>query len=341
MTSASGITPPLVESSPSKPRMRGTVRWGIVGAGNIANTFARDMTHVAHAEVAAVAARSLASASEFAKRHQISVAYEGYETLYSDPNVDAVYIATPHVLHACNAADALRAGKAVMCEKPITVSAAELKTLLGVARDQGNYLMEAMWTWFLPAFQKAQKWIADGEIGELIHVKADFGFPMTYDPASRAYNPELAGGCLLDTGIYPIAIARLFTNRAPTTIDVVARYAPNGVDDDVVMTFDYGNCVASLATSFRRKLPNIAYLIGTAGFIAIPDFWRAEECYLHRQDESVRSFRDSRSGSGFEFQIASASEDILQGRRQSAIVPHSASLAFQQDMDRVRSQFAS
>ena len=315
------------------------VRWGIVGAGHIANTFAADMQHVANADLTSVAARNLTSANEFAERYDINKTYEGYAALYADPDVDAIYIATPHTLHLPNASDALRAGKAVMCEKPITVSAAECRALIEVAEDTENYLMEAMWTWFLPAIQQAKVWIDAGRIGKLQHLKAELGYPKHFDPNSRLFDPLLAGGCLLDMGIYPIAIAQYFVEKTAKEIQVVSKFAANGVDDDVAMLFDYDDCVATLATSFRYKLPNTAYLIGSEGFIEIPNAWSATECHLYKMHDKVDSFRDNRSGSGFEFQIAAASSDILQGRKQSEVVSHSASLAFQQQMDRVRATF--
>ena len=315
------------------------IRWGIVSAGTIANTFAADIVHVPNAEIAAVAARSQESAAEFAAKYGIGKAYQGYEQLYSDPDIDAVYIGTPHTLHLQNSAGALRAGKAVLCEKPITTSAAECQKLLDVAAETGGYLMEAMWTWFLPALQKAKAWVDTGRIGELRHVKAELGYPKTYDPHSRLYDPALAGGCLLDMGIYPIAIARYFTEKSPEAIHVVSRHAPNGVDDDIAMLFNYDNCIATLATSFRCKLPNTAYIIGTEGYIAIPHGWSARECHLYAMHEPIDSFTDNRRGSGFEFQIEAVSNDILRGRKESAVVTHAASLAFQHDMDRVRDTF--
>lgn len=313
--------------------------WGIVSAGTIANTFASDITYVPNAHVGAVAARSLASASEFAEKHGIADAYQGYDQLFADPDIDAIYVATPHTLHLQNSADALEAGKAVLCEKPITTSAAECQKLLGVANATDSYLMEAMWTWFLPALNKAKAWVDAGRIGELRHVKAELGYPKAYDPHSRLYDPSLAGGCLLDMGIYPIAIARYFTEKSPDDIHVVSRHAPNGVDDDVAMLFRYDNCSATLATSFQCKLPNTVYIIGTEGYIEIPQGWSARECHLFAMHEQIDSFTDNRLGSGFEFQIEAVSEDILQGRKESAVVTHAKSLAFQQDMDRVREKF--
>lgn len=315
------------------------IRWGVVSAGNIAGTFARDIVHAKNARAVAVAARELESARAFAARHDIAMAYEGYDALFCDPDIDAIYVATPHTLHLPNSRDALRAGKAVMCEKPLTTSAAECRELIDMATASGAYLMEAMWTWFLPAMRKARQWVDEGRIGEVRHIKAELGYPKTYDPQSRLYDPSLAGGCLLDMGIYPIAIARLFAGRAPENMHVVARKAQNGVDDDVAMLFDYGNCTASLATSFRCKLDNAACIVGTDGYITIPDGWRARECHLFALDERIDMFTDDRRGSGFEFQITSVSDDLQNGRKQSDVVPLAASLAFQEDMDRVRACF--
>ena len=312
------------------------IRWGIVSSGNIAGTFASDIKHVANARVGAVASRNGKSAQRFADTHGILNAYEGYERLFEDPNIDAVYVATPHTLHLEHSLAALQAGKAVLCEKPITTNASEFRVIQAAAAETGKYLMEAMWTWFLPAIVKAKEWVDTGRIGELRHIKADFGYPVPFDPNSRQYNAELAGGCLLDMGIYPVAIARWFTSRAPSTVEVVSRFAPNGVDDDVVMLFNYDDCVATLATSFRCKLQNSAYVVGTEGYIAIPHFWRAPECSLFVLHDLVDAYVDDRAGSGFEYQITAVSDDILQGRKQSAVVTHAASLAFQQDMDRVR-----
>ncbi|MFK8029369.1 MAG: Gfo/Idh/MocA family protein [Gammaproteobacteria bacterium] len=316
------------------------VRWGMISAGNIAGQFARDMAYVDNAQVVAVAARSGTDASAFAEQHNIERAYEGYETLINDPNIDAIYISTPHSLHLEHSLQALAGHKAVLCEKPITTRSAELETLLQATNKTNGYVMEAMWTWFLPALKKAREWVTEGRIGELLHVNASFGFAFPYDPESRLYNPKLAGGCLLDMGIYPIAVARYFYDHAPNALSTTARFAPNGVENDVAMQFNYDSGVASLSTSTRTTLPNVAYIIGSEGYIRMPDFWRAPECHLHQQQTCTESFYDKRQGDGFEFQISAVSQDVIEGRTESATVTHSASRAFQADMDWVRSQFA-
>lgn len=315
-----------------------TVRWGIVSTGGIAGTFAREFPHIENGEVVAVASRTRSRAEAFAAEHGIARAYDDYHALYADPDVDAVYVATPHTLHAENAGDALRAGKAVLCEKPLTPSPAESRALVELARETGGYLCEGMWTHFLPAVQTARRWVAEGRIGTLLHVKADFGYRQSYDPSSRLWDPHLAGGALLDMGVYPVALAWLFLQQHPVSIAAAAHRAPTGVDDDVTMRFDYPDATATLATSFRCKLPNAAYVIGDEGTIAIPDFFRARACSLYHGDDRLDHFEDGRESQGFEYEVRAVGEDVLAGRQQSDVVPWAASLAIQDHMARVLEQ---
>jgi predicted dehydrogenase len=315
------------------------IRWGIVGAGRIAHTFVQDMPATGNGSVQAIAARSGESAHSFARQYEITTAYEGYDALYADPNIDAIYIATPHTLHLQHAGDALRAGKAVLCEKPITINADECEQLIKVADETSAYLMEAMWTWFLPAVRKAKEWVDAGRIGKIVQIQSDFGYPQIYSPDKREYDSDLAGGCLLEMGVYPVALTALFSDADPVEISVVSRQAPNGVEDGVVATFDYNDFVATIGTSFRAKLRNWAYIIGEDGYVAIPDFWRAKECQLWVLDDMVDRFDDGRSTNGFDYQTRAVNDDLLAGRRQSETIPLAASLRFQRHMDLIRSRF--
>ncbi len=315
------------------------IRWGILSTARIAHQFAEDMRYVDNGVLAAVASRSDDTAAAFAAQHGIPTAYSSYEQLYADPAIDAIYIATPHSLHLQNTCDALRAGKAVLCEKPLTLSVEEVDTLASVVAETGGYLMEGMWTWFLPAVRQALDWVAAGEIGRLCHVKSDFGFPfLPYSPDRREYNAELGGGAVPEMGIYPIAMAYLFTRSDPLSIDVVSRSAPNGVEDDVVAILNYANCVATLSTSFRCKLPNRTYVIGDKGHIVIPDFWAARECHLYRVDEKVDSFVDDRESHGYDFETIAVGNDLLGGRRESEIMPLSVSRTFQQHIAAIKAR---
>ncbi len=305
------------------------VRWGILGAGKIAHTFVNDIAYVSDAVVQAVASRSLESATEFALQYAIPTAHGSYQELYEDPDIDAIYIATPHNFHLQQTLASLKANKSVLCEKPITVNPAQCLEIMGEMRKSNESVMEAMWTYFLPAIHKAQEWVADGKIGAVKHIKVDFGFAMEYEPEKRLYNPDLAGGCLLDMGIYPIALMNLFVKGNPKALKVHASFAPTGVEDSLQMTFAFENLIATLSTSFKEELPNKAYLVGETGIIEIPDFWRASQCKLYQGAEVVDEFDDGRLGSGFEFQIESFSKNIINREQESSIMPIDTSLRLQ------------
>ncbi|MBK1875579.1 Gfo/Idh/MocA family protein [Pelagicoccus mobilis] len=314
------------------------IRWGIIGLGRIANSFAQDIPFTTNASLQAVAARDGDKADAFAQRYGATHAYDSYNALFQDPSVDAVYIATPHSLHLEQATEAMRAGKAVLCEKPITTSPSELEQLTAIAAQTDSYLMEGMWTYFLPAVQKAKQWVDTGRIGKLLHVKSDFGYPqLPYSPDKREYNATLGGGTLLEMGIYPIALARLFFGEDPINVDQQSHLAPNGVEDDTTTLFTYpGDRYANLASSFRCKLQNWTYIIGEDGYIAIPDTWRANRCLLYELDTLVDEFDDKRESLGFHYEVEAVSQDILEGKKTSKIVPHSTSMAFQLQIEQLR-----
>jgi predicted dehydrogenase len=313
------------------------IRWGILSTARIAHQFAEDFAYVENGSLTAVASRSEETATKFAARHSIATAYSSYEQLYDDPDIDAIYIATPHSLHLQNAADALRAGKAVLCEKPLTISVAEVDKLMSIAADTGGYLMEGMWTWFLPAIQRALGWYEAGQIGRLRHIKSDFGYPfLPFSADRREYNAALGGGVLSEMGIYPIAMAYLFTRSDPVSIDVVSRNAPNGVEDDVVAVLNYDDFTTTLSTSFRCKLPNQTYIIGDKGHIVIPDFWCARECHLYQVDERKESFVDQRESRGYDYEATAVGNDLLQGRSESAIMPLAVSRVFQEHIAAIK-----
>lgn len=240
--------------------------------------------------------------------------------------------------------DAIRAGKHVLCEKPFTINPDESRRLFAIAGQSSVFVMEAMWTFFLPAIQKAQQWLEQGRIGKLRQIKADFGYPqLPFDPDRREYNVEFAGGCLLEVGIYPISLAWLFMQQDPIGIQATVHKAPNGVEDDVAMLFDYTEntegATATLATSFRSKLQNWAYIIGEEGYIAIPNFWRANECSLFHLDTLIDHFDDERQSLGLNYETIAANKDILAGRQQSNIMTWSNTIRFQDHMARVKQLF--
>jgi len=317
----------------------GKIKWGIIGLGNIARKFAHDFEFCEHAELTAVASRNMGRSNDFAKDFKIKNAYSSYDELYNDPEIDAIYIATPHNFHFDQSANALGAGKAVLCEKPLTVTPKETYDLIDIAKSTNNYLMEGMWTYFLPAIKKAKKWVDNGKLGKIMHVKADFGFSFDYDPKHRTFNPDLAGGATLDIGIYCLAMAWLFLKEDPKNMNIICRKATTGVDADLNMLFEYHNSTASLASSMLCKLNNWAYIIGTKSYIAIPDFWRAKECYLYENEDLIEHFIDTRKGFGFNFETDEMSKDLLEGKKESEIMPHQNSIKFQEHMAGVMEKF--
>ena len=316
--------------------MGNKVRWGIIGPGKIAHQFANDIKFSKNAEIIGVASNSPKTAEEFAEKYDIPKFYSAYSDLFNDDEVDAIYIASTHNFHKQNGIEAINAGKAVMCEKPLTDNLQDTIELIDHARSKKTYLMEAMWTYFLPAIRKAQEWVNAGKIGEVINIKSNFGYAKKFDPESRLFDPNLSGGCLLDMGIYPIAMAWLFTKMDPSEYHIVRTNAATGVDYDVNMQLVYpDNRVANLHSSFKVKLNNNTYIIGENGYIELPDFWRANNCLLYQEEKLIDEFHDGRKGLGFEFEIEAASRDIIAGKTESEIMPHSYSIKFQEHIKRI------
>lgn len=316
------------------------IGWGILSTGRISNWFCSDFHRVGDGKLVAVCSRSIDNAKSFAKTYDIVASYDDYDDFLSNPEIDVVYIGTPHTLHFENAKRALEAGKAVLCEKPLTVSLEEAKELTLIAQKNGTYLMEAMWTYFLPALQTAKSWLDDGRIGDLLHVKTDFGYPVPYRPKQREWDVELGGGVLLEMGIYPIAIADYFTDGTPTEIEVHASKAPNGVEQDVSIMMRYGKVTAMLGTSFLCRMGNAAQLIGTDGYIVIPDAFRASECHLYQLDELIESKIFKRDTAGYEYQAISVCKDLRQSKQSSEIMPLRHSLQFQQTIHAIKNKLA-
>lgn len=315
------------------------LNWGIVSTGQIAEKFCTDMAYVDNAKITAVAARKLADASQFAQKHGIEKVYQGYQSLFDDPAIDVIYVATPHNFHFQHVYDALMANKHVLCEKPITISSEEFKTLSILATSKNLFLMEAMWTYFLPAVLQAKKWIEHGRIGDIKHIKADFGYLVPYEPTGRMYNPKLAGGCLFDMGIYPLAIAQYFNSGELSDIVIKSHFARHNVEDDLVILATCNEVTLSLATSFQCRLQNAALIIGDKGYIKIPNFWRAKSCGLYQQDEKIDEFNDTSIGSGLNHEARAVNNAILNGQLEHAIMPHSVSLLLQQQLEKIKSLF--
>ncbi len=313
------------------------IRWGIVGPGNIAHKFAQAIARVEGAELAAVASRSEKSGQAFAEKYNIPHVFCGYEQMAASDAVDAVYIATPHPFHLPCALLYLNAKKHVLCEKPLCVNAAQATRLKECAEQNGVFLMEAMWTRFLPTIREVCSIVQSGAIGEVMGIRADFCYNLTPEQESKIYQNEMAGGSLLDVGVYCLHFAALFLGNHPEKIDALAK-VEGGVDHHTNILLRYSNgAIANLSSAIALEKPGEGYIYGTKGHIYLPKFYRANEFYLCIGAEKTRIEKPS-IGNGFEEEILEACACIRAGKTQSDILPLSETIDVLTLMDRVRDQ---
>ncbi len=253
--------------NPTKLTASSKVRWGILGTGTIARSFAEGLKSVPDAELVAVGSRTKETAAAFAAGFQIPAAYGSYSGLAAAENVDVVYVATPNSRHKEDCLLCINAGKAVLCEKPFAMNAADGQEIVDCARAQGVFFMEAMWMRFIPAVQKARELLQSGEIGTPCLFTADFGYPIDRDPKGRFLSLQLGGGTLLDRGVYPLSLA-YFLLGAPEQVRGLASMGPTGVDEQSTVLLRYAHgCQALLASTLNTFGTNRAILIGTHGRI--------------------------------------------------------------------------
>jgi predicted dehydrogenase len=298
------------------------IGWGVVATGGIADVVTSDMRRADGTEVRAVSSRDIRRAAEFAARHEIAKSYGDYRELIADPAVDVVYVATPHSSHYAVTREALLAGKAVLCEKPLTVSLAAAEELVALARQQGVFLMEAMWTRFNPLVRRMRQLIKDGAIGQIRSVQADFGGLFPEDLTHRVWDPAAGGGSLLDVGIYPVSLAHMLLGE-PAGI-VTHGLVRNGVDAEAALLLKYPDGVfAQLSSSLIGDYPVQATIVGTKGRIELlPEFFKVSEMVVLGERESI-----SLDGNGYTYEIAEVNERILAGDTESPEMPLDDTLA--------------
>lgn len=313
------------------------VRWGIVGPGSIANKFAIAIKNVECAELVAVASRTKENGRLFAEKYGIANVFCGYEEMAESDIVDAVYIATPHPFHKSCSELFLNAGKHVLCEKPLCVNAYQAKKLKECAEKNGVFLMEAMWTKFLPAINEACEIVKRGDIGEILGIEADFCYSMTPQEDAKLFQSGMAGGSLLDVGIYGLHFTSIFLGNTPETIVALAN-TDGEVDLHTSVLLKYKNgAVANITSAINVKKPETAYIYGSKGYIYIPEFYGAKELFVSIGNELKHIVKKS-IGDGFEEEIIEASECILKGKLQSDILPFEDSIAILEQMDNIRAQ---
>ncbi len=316
-----------------------TINWGIIGPGSIADRFAGSLPAVSGAKLYAVGSRTQARADEFADKHGASKRYASYEALAEDPDVQVVYVATPHPQHKGAALLCLEHGKAVLLEKPFTVNATEAAEVIDLARAKDLFVMEAMWTRFFPGMVKVRELISGGAIGEVRMLQADFGFRADVDPEGRLFNLALAGGGLLDVGVYPISLASMIFG-APTEVSGLAQIGETGVDEMAAVTLKYsGGQLASLVTGVRINTPSEATIFGTDGSIKLhAPFWNVSTLTVSANGKSEELSVPYKSG-GFNYEAQEVMDCLRAGKNESAIMPLGETLTIMQTMDTLRAQW--
>ncbi len=329
--------------------MMAAMRWAVVGPGRIAHRFAQALAGLPDAQLVAVHGRDSERAHAFAQRYteagQAAVqVFPRLETLLAQSDVDAVYVATPHALHGAAVQAALLHGKPVLCEKPLVPNAAQGRALVELAQQRQVFLMEAVWTRFLPLYAQVGSWLREQAIGPLRGLQSSFCFNATYDPQSRLFNPALAGGALLDIGIYNLSVTRWVLQQAwgacpePTQWSVHGRLAPTGVDLQLAATLVFEGGLSSQFTCALDAASDNALLIqGEQGTIRLPhNFWQATQALLQRTGQPPQTVDAPFAINGFEGEIVEAMRCIRAGWCESPLMPHSESLATLAWMDKLR-----
>lgn len=319
--------------------MSKTYKWGIISSGRIAGVFTEALKSLDNADVHAVGSRTQASADEFARKWSIAKAYDSYEALYEDPEVDIVYIGTPHSFHHRDTLNALNAGKHVLCEKAFAINADQASEMIQLAREKDLFLMEAMWNRFQPWYEKVSEILDDGHLGDVHHMKADLSFAFPYDADHRLFNPDLGGGSLLDLGVYPIALSSLLMG-APESIFCTANLCPTGVDDQVSMIFTHdGGGTSQLGCSSRFMTKNNATLHGTKGFLEIHGLIiRPQEITLHLYGEEPKIIPTPTEVNGYQYEAQAVMDMLDQDELEHPLMPLDETFQIMAIMDYVREQ---
>ena len=319
------------------------IHWGILGTGNIAHQFAEDLAMLPEAELWAVGSRKKARANAFGDMFHVPYRYASYEELAQDPLLDVVYVATPHPFHYEHTMLALRAGKSVLCEKPFALNAVQASEMTQLAKQKGLFLMEAMWTRFIPAIVRVRALLQEGAIGEPRLFTADLGFANRYDPSSRFFDPALGGGALLDLGVYPISMSSMVFGR-PQRASSLASFAPTGVDRQSGYVFTYPDGqLAVLHSSLDVESPSEAELVGTTGTIHLdkPMHHPQRIVLRHRirTGKTEERFDLPFPGNGYQFEAQEVMRCLREGLLEAPAMPLHESLEIMQTMDAIREQW--
>jgi len=314
------------------------IKWGIIGLGNIANKFAQTVKAMDSVELEAVASRNKEKSEAFGKVYDVPFekCYSSYEELVKDESIEAVYIAVPHVFHKELSILCLKNGKAVLCEKPVTMNGNEIREVINVAEENKMFFMEGMKTRFLPINQKIKSWINEGRIGDVRLLQADFGFNAQFDPMNRLFNKDLGGGALLDVGIYNVSYSSFIFGNYPKSIKSNLYIGKTGVDECVSINLGYEEGKqAQLYGAININTIRDANIIGTKGKICVPKFSNADTAYI-LIDGKEKKIQMPFDINGFEYQISEVVKCINEGKLQSEIMSWNDSIEIMNIMDYIR-----
>lgn len=318
--------------------MKRVVKWGIIGLGKIANKFASDLEKLEGAQLYAVASRNLDKATSFAKKYKADKAYAGYEHLMKDKEVEVIYIATPHSLHYKLSLQCIANGKAVLCEKPFAMNLIETEEMIQAAREKQVFLMEALWTMFLPHYQFVKKEVHSGKYGKIRSLRADFGFEAEFDEKKRLFNKSLGGGSLLDIGIYPVFIAIDLLGK-PKSIKAEAKFASTGVDLETKINFAYENGVqAHLHSSFKEKTPTIAEIELENATIVLNSRFHEPTSVSIETNVMLIEKQFPVDSIGYKFEANHVQQMLREGKLESNLMPLDKTKELMSILDEIRSK---
>jgi predicted dehydrogenase len=316
------------------------VNWGIIGCGRIAHSFAKGLKVIPNASLVAAASQTSGKAAAFGKTFNIPKIYDNYQNIVADSEIDVIYIATTHNFHFDQAMLALAHGKHVLCEKAFTINAHQAQKLIERAKQKKLFLMEAMWTRFLPCTIKILELVETKIVGDVVHFQADLCKKFPKDPDDRFFNPNLGGGSLLDLGVYPISFASFIFKNPPLKIMSIAHIGDTGVDEQVSYLFEYDKGeTAQLTSSIITVIPPEATIIGTEGYIKVPNFTRPTKFLIFRDSSTPKTIEVPYQSTGLNYEAMEVMKCLSEGRLESDTLPLTQTLETMKLMDRLRSQW--
>lgn len=321
--------------------MKKTIHWAFAGTGGITNAFIRGLKNAEGADPAAIVSRSRDRAERFAAKYGVEKTYTDFDAMLDDAKIDIVYLGVPHSAHKELALKAFKAGKAVLCEKPAAINAAELTQMIDCARRQKVFFMEALWTRFVPPVRKAREWLAGGLIGEVRMVQGNFGFKADLPPEHRLRNINLGGGALLDAGVYPISFASLaFGGRKPQKISSVLTLGETGVDEEAAALLSWGpHQTAFVSASIALTTVNDLWMYGTEGFIHLPSFVFCHSADLALPGRPPYHWEGDFRGNGYNYEAEAVMDCLRSGCTECEVMPLDESLVIAEIMDEIRLQW--